>query len=79
MKRISRLLITSVLLIGTGCSRFHNTPTDSRGERYVVISPNLQRNHLGAGSAGHSCRHWPLNHLSSWSQKSADGRYHRAL
>lgn len=39
MKRISILLITSVVLICAGCSRFHNAPSDSRAERYVVISP----------------------------------------
>jgi iron complex transport system substrate-binding protein len=39
MKRISILLITSVVLICTACSRFHNAPADARGERYVVISP----------------------------------------
>jgi iron complex transport system substrate-binding protein len=39
MKRISVLLITFALFICAGCSRFHNAPTNSQGERYVVISP----------------------------------------
>ncbi len=39
MKRISILLITSVVLVCAGCSRFHNAPSDSHAERYVVISP----------------------------------------
>lgn len=39
MKRISVLLITLAVFICAGCSRFHNTPTNSQGERYVVISP----------------------------------------
>jgi len=39
MKRISVLLITSIVLICAGCSRFHNAPADARNERYVVISP----------------------------------------
>ena len=39
MKRITVLLITFAVFIGAGCSRFHNAPTDSRDERYVVISP----------------------------------------
>jgi iron complex transport system substrate-binding protein len=38
MKQVS-LLITSIVLICTGCSRFHNAPAGSRAERYVVISP----------------------------------------
>jgi iron complex transport system substrate-binding protein len=39
MKRISILLITSVVLTCAGCSRFYNASVDSRAERYVVISP----------------------------------------
>jgi iron complex transport system substrate-binding protein len=39
MKRISFLLITFAVFVCAGCSRFHNAPTDSRDERYVVISP----------------------------------------
>ena len=39
MKRISVLLITLAVFICAGCSRFHNAPTNSQGERYVVISP----------------------------------------
>src|SRR5215211_3248576 len=39
MKRISFLLITFAVFICAGCSRFHNAPTNSQGERYVVISP----------------------------------------
>ena len=39
MKQISVLLITSIVLICAGCSRFHNAPAGSRAERYVVISP----------------------------------------
>jgi len=39
MKRISFLLITFAMFVCAGCSRFHNAPTDSRDERYVVISP----------------------------------------
>jgi len=38
MKPIA-LLITSIVLICAGCSRFHNAPSGSRAERYVVISP----------------------------------------
>ena len=32
-------LLISVALFCTGCSRFHNAPATSQGERYVVISP----------------------------------------
>ena len=39
MTRISILLIASIVLICTSCSRFHNAPNDSQAERYVVISP----------------------------------------
>jgi len=39
MKRISFLLIMFAVFVCAGCSRFHNAPTDSRDERYVVISP----------------------------------------
>jgi len=39
MKRIAVLLITFAVFICAGCSRFHNAPSDSRDERYVVISP----------------------------------------
>jgi len=39
MKRISFLLITFAVFVCADCSRFHNAPTDSRDERYVVISP----------------------------------------
>lgn len=39
MKRNSFLLITFAVFVCAGCSRFHNAPTDSRDERYVVISP----------------------------------------
>ena len=39
MKQISFLLIAFAVLICAGCSRFHNAPTNSQGERYVVISP----------------------------------------
>lgn len=39
MKRFSILLIAALVLIWTGCSRFHNAPNESRAERYVVISP----------------------------------------
>ena len=38
MKRIVSLLI-GVALVCAGCSRFHNAPSNSQGERYVVISP----------------------------------------
>jgi hypothetical protein len=33
------LLLTCVALFCAGCSRFHNAPATSQGERYVVISP----------------------------------------
>ena len=39
MKQISFLLIAFAVLICAGCSRFHNAPSNSQGERYVVISP----------------------------------------
>ena len=39
MKRISFLLIAFAVFVCAGCSRFHNAPTESRDERYVVISP----------------------------------------
>lgn len=39
MKRISVFLITFAVFVCAGCSRFHNAPTNSRDERYVVISP----------------------------------------
>jgi len=39
MKQILLLLITFAVFVCAGCSRFHNAPTDSRDERYVVISP----------------------------------------
>ena len=34
-----RLILLSLLLLISGCSRFHNAPTDSKDARYVVISP----------------------------------------
>jgi iron complex transport system substrate-binding protein len=40
MPRITQiLLIAFAVFICPGCSRFHNAPTNSQGERYVVISP----------------------------------------
>ncbi len=40
MKRIIFIsLLTCVLILSISCSRFHNTPTDSKDARYVVISP----------------------------------------
>lgn len=38
MKRII-FSLTCLVLFGAGCSRFHNAPATSQGERYVVISP----------------------------------------
>jgi len=38
MKRII-VSLTCVALLGAGCSRFHNAPATSQGERNVVISP----------------------------------------
>src|ERR1041384_4123978 len=38
MKRISCLLITFAVFVCAGCSRFHNAPSESRDELYVVIS-----------------------------------------
>ena len=31
--------LTCLVFFGAGCSRFHNAPATSQGERYVVISP----------------------------------------
>ncbi|HYW71543.1 MAG TPA: ABC transporter substrate-binding protein [Pyrinomonadaceae bacterium] len=39
MKRILFIALTSFALITSACSRFHNTATDSKDARYVVISP----------------------------------------
>src|SRR6185437_12539154 len=39
MKRLTIFLFACVALLGAGCSRFHNAPTQSKDARYVVISP----------------------------------------
>ncbi len=39
MKRILIVASLAAVLISIGCSRFHNSPTDSKDARYVVISP----------------------------------------
>src|SRR6185503_20885467 len=40
MKKILIVAAVAVtLLFAISCARFHNAPTDSRDERYVVISP----------------------------------------
>ena len=38
MRRLTVLLVFCVAIVGA-CSRFHHAPTQSTGERYVVISP----------------------------------------
>ena len=37
--KFSLCLCVSVAILLSACSRFHNAPTDSKAERYVVISP----------------------------------------
>src|ERR1041385_761088 len=39
MKRLIILLFSCLVLLGAGCARFHNRPTESKDVRYVVISP----------------------------------------
>ena len=39
MKRLIFFVFSFVLLLGAGCSRFHNAPTEAKDARYVVISP----------------------------------------
>src|ERR1041384_6159059 len=39
MKRLIVFVFFGLALLGASCSRFHNTPTDAKDARYVVISP----------------------------------------
>src|ERR1044071_5470219 len=39
MKRLTSFVFFGLALLGASCSRFHNTPTDAKDARYVVISP----------------------------------------
>jgi iron complex transport system substrate-binding protein len=39
MKRLIAFVFFGLALLGASCSRFHNTPTDAKDARYVVISP----------------------------------------
>jgi len=39
MKKILIISTLALVLVGAGCSRFHNAPTTATDERYVVISP----------------------------------------
>src|SRR5215510_13040041 len=39
MKRITPYLFICIVLLCASCSRFHNTATDAKDARYVVISP----------------------------------------
>jgi iron complex transport system substrate-binding protein len=39
MKKILIVFTLVLALLPVGCSRFHNAPADSKGARYVVISP----------------------------------------
>ena len=39
MKRLIILLFSCVVVFSASCARFHNTPTEAKDARYVVISP----------------------------------------